>query len=795
MRRNRRVPDFFSGENFRFWLLLSFFMFFFALIVYKLFVLQVLESDALQERAKKIRSSSVELTARRGSIFTTDSKTGEITPLAINTTLYKVFVDARQFDRNGDQLTPPENLPLIAKFLSEELYTQSEFKKCLETPQSCPEGSVTEIKDEKDLLIHRTLPSYALAKQSFEREVLKKISAQKTSLIYATDVDEDILRKIEMKGIPNLFVSLGAKNVSVDLQGLTDVNKKKISEILSEFFGGDAAKIRKKFTIDRKGYVPILSRIRPEVREKILAKKQKSLQKYALVYDQYRKQKNSGADVSVPQKPFLSAIGFSPEPLRYYPENSLLSNVVGFVANGEGKYGIEKFFELHLSGHDGVLETSRDINGNSVSIQKNDSEHVQDGGDVVLTIDRILQKKVEEILDEKIKEYDADSAQAILMNPTTGEILVMANAPRFNPNFFGDVYERRRTTPDDFEDIYKTTPLEQKDREGNFVNAKYEDFEKAWELGFDPEYFVFENRWGSGAYDNKVVSSLYEPGSVIKPLVMAAALEEGEITSASRYFESGPLEVGAYKIRNADNAYLGSQTMSNIIERSANLGMAFIAEKLGKPILYDALKSMKFGEYMDISLPDKLSGNVNYYKSWSDARLYNASFGQGFSSTPLHVVQAWTALANGGVMVTPRIVSYIKYPDGRIDEHRSSKIKIFSAHTVAEMSTILVSSTENGVAKAGKVKGHYIAGKTGTSQITKINGTGYEDLSEKGSTITGFIGFAPVDDPEYLLLVKFDRPRAGKNGRSVFGSTTAAPTFSEIMKIVFYYYDTPNDKF
>ena len=796
MRRNRSLPHFFSGENFRFLLLNGFFFFFFALVLYKLFLLQVVQSEDLKEQAKEIRSSSIEISARRGSIFTTDSKTGEITPLAINTTLYKVFVDARQFDNKGNTLTPTENLPLIAHFLTEELYTREKFNtSCLQSPNTCPKGSVLEIKDDKDIVIHRTLPKYESAKRLFEKEILEKISEQKTSLIYATEVKEETLREIENRGIPNLSVSLSKKSVQVDLQGLTENNKQQIASVLSEFFGGKTENIAEKLVIGRKGYVPILSRIRPEMREKILQKKQSALKKYALLYANYKKKLSSGSTLPPPQKPFLSAIGFSPEPIRYYPENSLLSNVVGFVANGVGKYGIEKYFESHLSGEDGVLETSRDINGNAVTIQKNKSEYVQDGGDVVLTIDRILQKKVEEILDKKREEYDADSAQAILMNPTNGKILVMANSPRFDPNFFGDVYERRRTTPEDFETIYKTTPLEQKDREGNFINAKYKDFEKAWELGFDPEYFVFENRWGSAAYDNKIVSSLYEPGSVMKPLIMAAALEEGEITPSSRYFESAPLEIGAYKIRNADNRYLGSQSMTNIIERSANLGMAYIAKRLGKPILYDALKNMKFGEYTDISLPDELSGNVNYYKSWSDARMYNASFGQGFSATPLQVIQAWSALANGGYIVSPRIVSSLRYPDGSSTHPQSKRTKIFSAQTVSDMTKILIASTENGVAKKGQVRGHYIAGKTGTSQITKINGSGYEDLSEKGSTITGFVGFAPVDDPQYLLLVKFDRPRKGQNGRSVYGSSTAAPTFSEIMKSVFFYYDTPRDKF
>ncbi len=791
----RRTPSFFSGENMRFWVLTSFFLFFFGLVISKLFFLQVVQGEELQQKAREIRSSAIEISARRGGIFTLDSKTNEVTPLAINTTLYKLFVDAREKDALGNTLTPTSNLSVIAHFLTEELYTQKEFLKCIKTPSFCPKDSVLEIKDEKEIVIHRTLPDYKMAKQMFEKEILEKISAQKTSLIYATDVPEKMLREIENLKIPHVFVSLENKNVRVDLEGLTASHKEQISQMLADFFGGKKEKIAEKLRIDRKGYVPIMSRIRPEVKDTILAKRKEALKQYSIAYSLYKKQKNALTPASPPTKPFLSAIGFTPEPLRYYPENSLMSNVVGFVANGEGKYGVEKYYESFLSGEDGVLRTSRDVNGNAVSLSKNTSEQVVDGGDVVLTIDRILQQRVEKLLDEKREEFDADSAQAILMNPRTGEIIVMANSPRFDPNFFGEIFSRRRTTPEDFEKLHKTVPLEKKDREGNFISAKFEDFQEAWAKGFDPEFYLFENLWGTAVYDNKIVSSIYEPGSVIKPLIMAAALNEGEITPNTRYFESKKITVGQYTIENADKRYLGSQTMSNIIERSANVGMVFIAQRMGKPLLYDALRDMGFGEYTNISLPDEISGNLAYYKDWSEAKQFNVAFGQGFSATPLHVMQAWTALANEGTLVSPRVVSHIKYPDGHIEKKESTKRRIFTAQTVRDMTKILISSTEKGVAKNGKVKGHYIAGKTGTSQITRSDGRGYEDKSKAGNTITGFIGFAPVDDPQFLLMVKFDRPRKGLHGRAVFGSSTSAPTFSEIMKMVFFYYDTPRDKF
>lgn len=789
MRRNS--SKFFSGENFRFLVLGGLFVFFFGAVLVRLFFLQVLAGEELQASAQEKRSSSTQVLAKRGNIVVYDSKTNNEVKLAVNTTLYKVFLDARE-----EQGIQKKNFVAVAQALTQVLYSKEEYMKCLDDKYACPEGSIVETKDDRGEVIYTGLPSFEEARSVFNKNLLNKMNEERTFITYATKVEDSTLESLIALELQGLIISKENKTVSVDLTILNDLSRKKIAQSLSQYFGGDSETIEKKLYISRRGYIPVLSRVDPEKIDALNELKSQARKDYLLELGIYTKRKKRGDEnVPLPDNPLYQGLGFEPEPLRYYPEGSLAANIIGFVNHtGEGQYGIEKFFEDSLRGKNGYIAASRDIHGNAITIEKNNSESVVDGVDIILTIDRIIQKKMENLIDQKVDEFKADSGQIIIMNPQNGDIIAMANSTRFNPNFFGDVYARKKITPEDYDSIYKTTSIEKKDPEGNYVSVKYDDFVEQWAELENPEFYTFVNRLGPAAYTNKVTMEIYEPGSVIKSLIMAAALEEGEVLPDSRYFESKPLEIGESTIRNADNQYLGSQTMTNIIERSANLGMVFIAEKMGKKLMYTALSRFGFGEFSNISLPDELAGTLQYYTKWSRVQNMNASFGQGFSATPLQVITSWTSLANGGFLVSPHIVKYIRHADGRLEKPNREKKRILSVSTIRAMNTILISSVEKGVAKAARMDNHYIAGKTGTSQITKINGTGYEDLDELGSTITGFIGYAPVDDPQFLVLVKFDRPRKGINGRQVFGSSTASPTFKEVMQYLFYYYDTPADK-
>lgn len=803
----------FSSERFRFTFLGVCFVGLFVLVLWKLFYLQVIHGQELHEQAQEMRNASISISARRGGIFVQDTKTNEVAPVALNTTLYTVFFDAHtptfKYNSTG------EDFEEVASFLTETLYTSERFLECQENLKKCPKGSVKQVvipreqsdedtENDNDLVENReaspqvieSAPSLLEAKRVFQKNITDAFLKKRTRIIWATEVEKSILTDIESQSIPSLYVSFEKKQVYIDLEGLTDSTRNRISSVLAKQFGGDVKSISAKLYPKRKGYIPVMQRVYPHEIEIITEKQKEAEQQYFVELKKYNALKKANVETSPPPPPSFLFIGFEKDPLRYYPEGDFASQVIGFVnADKQGQYGIERSLNRILKGEDGLLSTSRNVSGASIDIDEKDTHSVQDGANVILTIDRTLQKSIELLLDEKVEEFKADSAQAIVLDPQTGKILVMAGSPRFDPNFFGRVYERKQVEEEDIERIYKTTPLEQKDEDGVFIPADFDIWEQSKNRGAFQDYYMFQNTVGPRAYVNKSIMEIYEPGSVIKPLAVATALEEGEVSPYARFHENGPLEVGKFTIRNADGQYLRSQSVSNILERSANVGMALIVDKLGPALMYESLKNLRFGEYTNILLPEELSGEVHYYKKWSDARLYTSSYGQGFSATPLQVVRAWTPLAHSGYLVEPRIVERVEYPDGTVEEIETKKYRVFSHKTIDQLSKMLVSSVETGVAKHAKLRNYYVAGKTGTSQIIGLDGK-YESIEDGsvGTTITSFIGFAPVENPKYLVFVKFDRPRKAVRNLSVFGSTTAGPTFAEIMLKIFEYYNVSPDK-
>lgn len=552
------------------------------------------------------------------------------------------------------------------------------------------------------------------------------------------------------------------------------------------------AEIYRKINTDNR-YVLIKRQLSPAASSKIRElKRQYSNAHREDRQDLYAAKKST--DNAVPD--YFKGVILKSNPMRYYPDQELASQVLGFVNHeSQGQYGIEGKMHTLLAGKRGLAIGTTDPLRRIIGVSVEAFQKAVDGSDIVLTIDRIIQQEVEEILKNAVEKFKADSGQIIVMDPQTGFILAMANYPTFNPNEFGNVYLTRRTLPEDFEEerIFKTTPLFKKNPEEELIPATYDEYLEAWKLRFDPEFYVYENLAGPRAYLNKTIQEIYEPGSVWKPVVMAIALNENEVTPFTKYFEDKPIEVDVggrlVPIRNADKKYLGWQTMTNVLERSANLGMVFVAKKLGKGVLYENLKNFNLGVETYIDLDEEQPGTLMYYTQWSTATLLNSAFGQGISATPLQVATAWCALANGGLLPEPQIINEIHHADGSIEETKPKFKNVLKADTAATITAMLISAVDNGVASPARINGYKIAGKTGTSQIADVNGRGYEDTSEQGTVITSFAGYAPAEDPKFVILVKFDRPRYGED--NTWGSTTAAPTFRQVTEFLLDYYDVP----
>lgn len=430
----------------------------------------------------------------------------------------------------------------------------------------------------------------------------------------------------------------------------------------------------------------------------------------------------------------LPGIGFVEHQERYYPEGRLGSHVVGFVGqdnsgNTSGRYGIEGYLQEKLAGKGGFLEAAKSVEGKWIPLAGRSLESAQDGADIVLTLDRTLQFTACERLRSAMEEYKATSASLIIMDPKSGAILTMCSLPDFDPN-------------------------------------KYNEVESI------------------DVYNNTTIFTPYEPGSVFKPITMSAVLEEELASPFDVFHDTGEADAHCIKpIKNAGGESYGDVTMTGILENSINTGMVYAVKLLGKKKFIEYAQNFGFGVRSGIDLETEISGTIDtlYKKKGDEVDCYTAtaSFGQGITATPLQITSAFATIANGGVFMQPNIVKEIRYKDGRIERWEQKEIKrVISGRAASLISAMLVKVVDNGHAGEAGVSGYYVAGKTGTAQIAGPGG--YTD-----ETNHSFVGFAPVDDPKFVMLVKFEKPQRA------YSATTAAPVFGDIAKFILKYYGVP----
>ena len=430
----------------------------------------------------------------------------------------------------------------------------------------------------------------------------------------------------------------------------------------------------------------------------------------------------------------LPGIGFARTAHRFYPEGNLGAHVVGFVGKTEdgsdiGQYGIEGYWQHELGGQGGFFSGERSAAGFWIPLAGRSSQEAVDGSDLLLTIDRTLQYRSCEKLRAASEEFGATSASMIIMNPNTGAIRAMCGTPDFDPNTYNEVES---------------------------INV----------------------------YNNKTIFTPYEPGSIFKPMAMAAAINEGALTPESRFFDSGSTDgICTKPIRNADLKIYEQVTMTEVLENSINTGMVHTVEKVGKEKFIEYIDRFGFGVKTGIALDSEEEGNVSTLginkKDKVDCYTATASFGQGITATPLQMVAAYGAIANGGTLMQPYVVEEVRHADGRVDRYGPREVRrVLDKRTAQLVSGMLVTVVDSGHAGGAKTDGYYLAGKTGTAQIPGTGG--YTD-----ETNHSFVGFGPVDDPEFVILVKFEKPR------SRFSASTAAPVFGDIARFALQYYQIP----
>jgi len=417
------------------------------------------------------------------------------------------------------------------------------------------------------------------------------------------------------------------------------------------------------------------------------------------------------------------------EKYRYYPAGELASQVVGFASLGEkggaGGYGIEASLDQELRGVTGTLLQEKDANGRWISLSDRDVTRAENGDSITLTLDRVIQYETEKILKDSVERYEADRATAIVMDPSTGNILAMASSPQFDPNQYAQV----------------------------------------------EDYSLFLNQG---------VSSAYEPGSIMKPLTMAIGIEEGKVVPTSEYTDPGAVVEAGYTIRNAEDKVYGRSSMYKVLDESINTGVMYVGKLVGNDLFGEYLKRFGFGEKTGVKLPAELAGNLkNLRNTKSTINFYTASFGQGITTTPIQMVAAYSALANGGRLLEPNIIDKVVHANGTVEQRKPVEVRrVVSEETSRLMGQMLRSVVVNGHGKRADVPGYLVGGKTGTAQVAKTGAKGYEE----GVSIGSFVGYAPINDPKFVVLVKLDNPKKVK-----WAESSAAPTFGQIMKFLLEY--------
>ncbi|MBI4037621.1 penicillin-binding protein 2 [Candidatus Curtissbacteria bacterium] len=429
----------------------------------------------------------------------------------------------------------------------------------------------------------------------------------------------------------------------------------------------------------------------------------------------------------------IKGFGFERDEKRLYPEASMAAQVLGFVGfdkfgRDTGYFGLEGFWDLTLKGKPGSLGGEKDPLGLPILVGAYKRIEPKKGGELYLSIDRSIQYIVEKSLTKAVDKYGAKDGSVIIEDPKTGQILAMATYPTYNP-------------------------------------ALRQEFEEK-------------------VYKNPVVADTFEPGSIFKPIVMASALDLGFVEPQTQCtYCDGPKKIANYDISTWNKKYFPNSTMTEVIQHSDNVGMTFVSEKLGVDKFLAYITKFGFGKVSGIDLQEEASGVLKQKAEWRDIDLATASFGQGIAVTPIQIVQAISAIANEGKLISPRVTLKIKDENGEKLLRPKEEKQIISPKTATQITEMMVNAVEKGEAKVFAPKGYRIAGKTGTAQIPVAG------RYDPDKTIASFVGFAPANNPRFVMMVRFTEPSS-----SPFGAETAAPTFFEIAKEIFNIWGIPPEK-
>ncbi|MDH4100116.1 MAG: penicillin-binding protein 2 [Nitrospirota bacterium] len=426
----------------------------------------------------------------------------------------------------------------------------------------------------------------------------------------------------------------------------------------------------------------------------------------------------------------IKGVGFVSESKRFYPKGTLASFVLGFTGmDNQGLEGLERTYDKYVSGSSGWLMVERDALGRSVFPEGLNYQAPAPGGELVLTLDEVIQYISEKELDNVVSKYHPKSAAVIVVDPRTGEILAMAARPDFNPD----------------------------DRYGK-----------------DPSH-----------WRNWAISDQYEPGSTFKMVMASAALSEKVVGVSERFdCSAGVIKVGGSMMHDAHKS--GVLTFTEVIQKSSNVGSIMVGMRLGPEKYYKYIRDFGFGERTGVDLPGETSGMVLKPSRWSGTSIGAISIGQEVGVTPLQILMATSAIANGGNLMRPYLVSEVRDAEGNVIKKTEPTVvrQVISEKVAQKMTQILKTvSEEGGTATSARIQEFEVAGKTGTAQ--KI-----DPVSKRYSShlyVSSFVGYVPADDPRLAIIVVVNEPKG-----AIYGGVVAAPAFRNIADQALTYLNVPS---
>jgi len=423
----------------------------------------------------------------------------------------------------------------------------------------------------------------------------------------------------------------------------------------------------------------------------------------------------------------IEGIGYDAAEASFYPESSSAAQLLGFVGKDNdgadiGYFGLEGYYNLPLSGKPGFVGGEKDAKGSPILLGGTTQISAISGVDLLTSIDKRVQIVVEDELAKGIEKYGAAGGSITIMDPKSGKILAMASLPSFDPADYG--------------------------------------------------------LYNDSLFKNPVISNTFEPGSILKVVVMAAGLDAGVVEPDTPCdICSGPLKLDKYFIKTWNDKYTADISMTDVIVESDNIGMSFVGQKLGTDTLYDYFVKFGIGQKTGIDLQGEVAPKLREKGTWNVVDLATASFGQGVAVTGIEIVRAVSAIANGGYLVTPRVVTAVNGDGWEEKIEADPPTRIIKQQAAKEITQMMVEAAERGEAKWVKIPGFKVAGKTGTAQIPVA---GHYDAT---NTIHSFVGFAPAGNPKFVMLVTLNSPQS-----SPWAAETAAPLWFAIAKDLFPYF-------